>query len=152
MPIEIKTAATPADRPVAPALRRGLACRCPSCGIGAIFGRYLKVNADCPQCGEALHHHRADDAPPYFTMVLVGHIVVGGLLAMERAFKPETWVHLVIWLPATLLLSLWLLPRVKGALIALQWALRMHGFGGTGDAPADGLPVSSIAREDRRHD
>ncbi len=70
-------------------------------------------------------------------MLIVGHIVVGGLLAMERAFQPETWVHLAIWLPATLILSLVLLPRIKGALIAAQWAMRMHGFATAGPTPIE---------------
>ena len=94
-----------------------------------MFSAYLKVADRCPACAEELHHQRADDAPPYFTMMIVGHVVVGGLLVVERAYQPEMWVHLAIWLPLTLALSLWLLPRVKGALIGLQWAARMHGFG-----------------------
>lgn len=115
---------------------RGWSCRCPACGKGRIFGKYLKVNDHCPACNEALYHHRADDAPPYFTMTIVGHVVVGGILFLERGYKPEVWVHLSIWLPMTVLLSLWLLPHIKGALIALQWAARMHGFAADG-APAD---------------
>ncbi len=83
----------------------------------------------CAHCGEALHHHRADDAPPYFTMLIVGHIVIGLLLTVEMTYHPETWVHMVLWGPVTLLLSLLLLPRIKGALIGVQWAGRMHGFG-----------------------
>lgn len=101
-----------------------------------MFGSYLKVNDKCPACGEELHHHRADDAPPYFTMTVVGHIVVAGLLIVERQYHPEVWIHLSIWLPLTIGLSLWLLPRIKGGLIALQWAMRMHGFAGAG-APRD---------------
>ena len=98
-----------------------------------MYQSYLEVAPACPNCGEELHHQRADDAPPYFTMFIVGHIVIGGLLLLEQSYAPETWVHLVIWLPLTLILSLWLLPRVKGALVGLQWALRMHGFGGLSD-------------------
>ena len=55
--------------------------KCPACGKGAMFNAYLKVNDRCPACGEELHHHRADDAPPYFTMLIVGHIVVALVLA-----------------------------------------------------------------------
>jgi uncharacterized protein (DUF983 family) len=87
-----------------------------------------------------LHHHRADDAPPYFTIFIVGHIVVGGVLALEQALAPADWVQAVIWLPLTIVLSLLILPRVQGAHVGLQWALRMHGFGGLPDAPADALP------------
>lgn len=116
-------------RSVWEALKRGGRQTCPACGKGALFSSYLKVNPACPSCGEELHHHHADDAPPYFTMTLVGHVVVAGILYLEKGFAPEPWVHAVIWLPLLVLMSLWLLPRVKGALIGLQqWALRMHGF------------------------
>ncbi len=110
------------------ALLRGFARRCPNCGAGSLFRAYLKVRDVCPSCGEALYHHRTDDAPPYFTIVIVGHFIVGGVLALERAFAPPSWVHLALWLPLTLASCLWLLPRIKGALVGLQWALYMHGF------------------------
>src|SRR5262245_54950246 len=93
-----------------------------------MFRRYLKVAKTCPACGEALHHHRADGAPPYFTIVIVGHIVVGLVLAGEMAYPPPLWLHAALWLPLTVLLALLILPPVKGALVGLQWALLMHGF------------------------
>jgi len=113
------------------ALRRGFAQRCPNCGKGALFWKYLKVSDSCPVCGEALYHHRADDAPAYFTIVIVGHLIVGGVLALHKAFAPAEWVQLAIWMPLTLVSCLWLLPRIKGALVGLQWALYMHGFDGS---------------------
>jgi uncharacterized protein (DUF983 family) len=116
-------------------MSRGFKQKCPSCGEGALFGKYLKVNAACPSCGEELHHHRADDAPPYFTILIVAHVIGAGIL----------WtVHWLIWMPLLLVMCLWLLPRVKGALIGLQWALRMHGFGELDtDTPEDpNAPVS----------
>ena len=125
--------ATLPERNVKPAVLRGAAQLCPACGKGRLFRAFLKVHDACPACGEALHHQRADDAPAYFTMVLVAHVVVGGLLAMEQAFAPPSWLQLSIWLPMTLVLSLLLLPRIKGMLIGAQWALRMHGFGGAAD-------------------
>jgi uncharacterized protein (DUF983 family) len=127
----------PADTRSWPAaVLRGLNCRCPACGVGRLYSSYLKVIPVCPSCGEELHHQRADDAPPYFTMFIVGHIIIGGLLVLEKTLAPATWIHLVIWLPLTLILSLWLLPKVKGGLVGLQWALRMHGFGGETDDTA----------------
>lgn len=110
-------------------MQRGWRCRCPDCGEGRLFASFLKVPHACAHCGTELHHHRADDAPPYFTMFIVGHVVIGALLMVEKRWQPEVWVHLVLWLPLTIVMSLWLLPRIKGALIAQQWALRMHGFG-----------------------
>lgn len=112
------------------AMWRGWSGACPACGNGRLFRKYLKVADTCPSCSEELHHHRADDAPPYFTILLVGHIIVFGVLLLEQTFAPSTWVHYVIWLPLLLGMSFWFLPRIKGALVGLQWALRMHGFGG----------------------
>jgi len=123
--------------------------RCPACGRGRLFRAYLKVADHCPACGEALHHQRADDAPAYFTMAIVAHVIVFGILVLERAKAPETWVHLAIWLPLTTLLTFGLLPRIKGALVALQWALRMHGFGGEPDRAMPD-PATEAASGERR--
>lgn len=124
-----------APRDTGQAMWRGTLAKCPSCGEGHLYRAYLKVADTCDHCGEELHHQRADDAPPYFTMVIVGHVVVGGVLMLEKNVAPPTWVHMALWLPLTVGLSLWLLPRVKGALVGLQWSLRMHGFGGETDDP-----------------
>jgi uncharacterized protein (DUF983 family) len=145
MSIEIQNMsgiAGPGSRNVWQAMWRGMAKRCPACGKGPLFAAFLKVRDACPECGTELHHHRADDAPPYFTMLIVGHVVIGGVLALEKLYAPETWVHLVLWLPLTFVMSLALLPIVKGGLVGLQWALRMHGFG-TGPDPAapDAIPA-----------
>ncbi|HEX2842769.1 DUF983 domain-containing protein [Hyphomicrobium sp.] len=120
-------------RDIKAAMFRGWRQKCPACGEGPLYWKYLKVSDTCPSCGEELHHQRADDAPPYFTMVIVCHVIIAGVLLLEKTFAPPTWVHLVLWLPLTVLMSLWLLPRVKGSLVGLQWALRMHGFGGKTD-------------------
>jgi uncharacterized protein (DUF983 family) len=131
---DINQMAAPLDDSLPPrdvwqSLKRGWRQKCPCCGNGRIYGKYLKVNDVCSSCGTELFHHRADDAPPYFVMTITGHVIVGGILMTEKMFAPPVWVELAIWLPVTVLLSLWLLPRVKGALIGYQWALRMHGFG-----------------------
>ena len=115
-------------RPIFGSMLRGAMLKCPACGIGAMFRRYLKVSDTCPHCGEELHHHRADDAPAYFTIVIVGHIVVSLVLAVEMAYRPALWVHMALWLPLSVILTVLFLPCVKGALVGLQWALRMHGF------------------------
>ena len=125
-----------AERPTWPAMRRGLAQTCPACGQGKIYKSYLKVADACPSCGEELHHHQADDAPPYFTILIVGHVIGASILWTELTYAPPTWVHLSIWLPLLLVMTLTLLPRIKGALVGLQWALRMHGFGGPDEASA----------------
>ena len=126
-----------APRDLGSAVRRGFIGRCPNCGKGRLFRAYLKVVDACAVCGEDLHHQRADDAPPYITMLIVGHIVVAGVLAAEEAWpQSPMWLGAIVWIWLTFVLSLLLLPRVKGALVGYQWALRMHGFGGQEtDAP-----------------
>jgi uncharacterized protein (DUF983 family) len=129
-PLDKARATTDANdvRAMAPAIKNGLRQRCPCCGTGPLYHAYLKVNDVCGACGTELHHQRADDAPPYVTMFITGHVVVAALLYVERQYAPPEWLHLMIWLPVTALLTLWLLPRIKGALIAIQWAGKMHGF------------------------
>src|SRR5262249_19636918 len=83
-------------RSVFAAMRRGAKGRCPACGTGRLYERYLKVADHCPGCGEALHHHRADDAPPYFTIFAVGHIVLPVMLAVEAAYRPAIWLHVAV--------------------------------------------------------
>jgi uncharacterized protein (DUF983 family) len=125
------------ERSTLDAMKRGLNHTCPACGEGPLFASYLKVNDACPACGEQLHHQRADDLPAYLTMFIVGHIVVGLVMMVEAAYAPDLWVHALIWPPLLLGLSLFLLPRIKGAAVGLQWAQRMHGFGGEPEIPGE---------------
>lgn len=108
-------------------LRRGLRLRCPACGDGLLFARYLKLHPTCTSCGLKLDEFRADDAPPYFTILIVGHIVIPGMLLLEQLRHPPSWVQVALWIPLTLALTLLLLPRVKGAVIGFQWAQRIRG-------------------------
>ena len=139
-------------RELCPAMRRGLMLRCPACGKGQLFQHYLKVADRCPACGAEMHHHRADDAPPYFTIMVVGHVILGGVLYLERAVAPPTWLHLLIWMPLTIVASLWMLPRVKGALVGLQWALRIHGFGPAPATVGFATAIGAGASNGPKHD
>lgn len=112
------------------AVGRGLRQRCPACGRGHLFRAFLKPVDRCEACGEDLHHQRADDLPPYITITIVAHIVGGGILLTEKYADWPVWVHIAIWPTLTVLLSLLLMQPVKGGVVGLQWALRMHGFGG----------------------
>ena len=120
-------------RPLWSAMKRGLLGRCPHCGEGKLFRAFVKPVDKCAVCGEELYHHRADDLPAYLVIVLVGHVVVGGFMAVEMTTFWPMWLHLVVWLPLTIIMALALLQPIKGAVVGLQWALYMHGFGGEKD-------------------
>ena len=120
-----------ARRDLVTAVRRGFFGRCPHCGEGRMFRAFLKVADRCEVCGEDLSHQRADDAPAYVTMLIVGHFIVAGILAVDELWPTAPIFPLALaWSALAGLCSLWLLPRIKGALVGYQWALRMHGFGG----------------------
>jgi uncharacterized protein (DUF983 family) len=110
------------------ALKRGLRCRCPRCGEGKLFRAFLKVDDHCAVCALDFTPHRADDLPAYLVIVIVGHIVVPLALMIETNYSPPVALQLSIYLPITLIASLLLLQPVKGAVVGVQWALRMHGF------------------------
>ena len=113
---------------MAAALQRGFMGKCPCCGRGRVFERFLQVARQCDVCGEPFHHHRADDLPAYLVLLFVGHLIVTLLLIVDTAYSPPYWVEFAIWIPLTLLLSLGLLRPVKGAVVAMQWQTGMHGF------------------------
>ncbi len=120
-------------RPLWPAIKRGLHGRCPHCGQGKLFSAFVKTVDKCEACGEEISHHRADDLPAYLVIVIVGHIVVSAFMAVEMTTFWPMWLHLTVWAPLTLILSLLLLQPVKGGVVGLQWANYMHGFGGEAD-------------------
>jgi uncharacterized protein (DUF983 family) len=126
-------------RDVWAALKRGFRGRCPRCGEGKLCRAFLKTADNCSVCGLDFTPHRADDLPAYLVIVIVGHIVVPMALLIETNFAPPVWLQLSIYLPVTLFASLSLLQPVKGAVVGLQWALRMHGF--DDNAPDDVPPV-----------
>jgi uncharacterized protein (DUF983 family) len=122
-------AVVPEKRNVWTAMKRGLRGRCPNCGEGKLFRAFLKVDDHCLNCGQDFTHHRADDLPAYLVIVIVGHVLVPIILWIETDYAPAVWLQLAIYLPFTLVASLLLLQPVKGAVVGLQWAFRMHGFG-----------------------
>ena len=129
------------------AVKRGFMGKCPHCGEGKMFRAFLKVAEACPSCGEELHHQRADDAPPYMTIFVVGHISGAGMLWVEHQNDAlPIWIHATIWPILTVVLSFYFLPRIKGGLIGLQWALRMHGFGAQASnaEPTLSAPAASL--------
>ncbi len=123
------SAAPEEDRPLWPAMLRGWRLRCPCCGAGPLMKGYLKVHDACPVCAEDLHHQRADDGPAYLTILIVGHIIAPVMLFLYAHWDPDPLVTAAVLSVSSVALCLFLLPRLKGAFIGLQWAKRMHGFG-----------------------
>ena len=120
----------PPDRSLREAMTRGFIGRCPSCGRGRLFSSYLKVVNTCEVCGEPLSGHRADDAPAYVTLLIVAHVVGAGILMSDEIWPHSSLVWVAIfWLTVTVVASVLILPRAKGAIVGQQWALGMHGFG-----------------------
>jgi uncharacterized protein (DUF983 family) len=117
-----------AKRDVWSAMKRGFRGRCPRCGEGKLFRAFLKVEDHCSVCGQDFTPHRADDLPAYLVIIIVGHIMVPLALMIETNYAPAVALQLAIYLPATLIASLLLLQPVKGTVVGVQWALRMHGF------------------------
>ena len=127
---ELPAATRPAPPDIPVSVVRGLKGRCPACGRGRLFGRYLKVAPGCTSCGQEFHHHRADDFPPYIVMFLVGHLVGYGIYLTETRIEDvPLWLHAMVWPSLAVGLSLALLQPVKGAVVGLQYGLGMHGFG-----------------------
>jgi len=105
-------------------LRRGLAKRCPRCGQGPLLHHYLKAHEYCASCGLPFEPLRSDDVAPYFTILIVGHIIVPLILLTEQHIAPPVWIQLALWLPATAALTLLLLPFIKGGVMAAIWSLK----------------------------
>ncbi|MGR3795496.1 DUF983 domain-containing protein [Vannielia litorea] len=118
------------DRDAKTAMIRGWRRRCPCCGNGPMMAGYLKVRDTCPVCEEDLHHQRADDGPAYLTILIVGHLLAPLILYVYTAFRPDPLILATGFSVGCVALSLYLLPRLKGLMVGLQWAKRMHGFGG----------------------
>ena len=89
---------------------------------------YLKVRDECPVCGQELHHHRADDGPAYLTILIVGKLMTVVLLWAYLRYEPDPMVLASVLTVGSVAVSLYLLPRLKGAIVGFQWAKRMGGF------------------------
>ena len=111
------------------ALAAGLRCRCPACGEGRLFEGFLAVRSRCATCGADLSAQDSGDGPVAFIIPIVGGIVVALALLTEVWYGPPVWLHLLLWLPLTMILVLALMRPFKALLIALQYKHRRHDFG-----------------------
>lgn len=112
---------SPSNYPPVSPVSAGLKGRCPRCGEGRIFQRFLGFRGNCDSCGLDLSFADTADGPAVFVMFIVGFTVVGAALAVEILFQPPYWLHLALWLPLTLVLALGLLRPLKGVLLAQQY-------------------------------
>lgn len=103
-------------------VKRGLSLHCPNCGKGRLFKSFLKVQQHCDICGNDNSIYPSDDAPPYLTLLLTGHVIVPLYMAIERAYAPPMWLSASIWLPLTAIMSILLLPYMKGGVLGFCWA------------------------------
>ncbi|PZQ46222.1 MAG: hypothetical protein DI551_05555 [Micavibrio aeruginosavorus] len=124
-------------------LSRGIKGKCPHCGEGRLFRKWLKVIDRCEVCGEEFHHHRADDFPAYIVVAILGHVMVTFALLLEDLYAPPFWVHLATTLPLTFLLAVALLQPAKGAVVAVQWRMGLHGFAAS-KRLRDGAPHDAV--------
>lgn len=118
------------------AVWRGARNRCPVCGEGHVFAGYLRLVEACEVCGTELGRLRADDAPPYFTILITGHLLVPLALAVEKAWMPPMWVHMAIWLPLFAIVCVLVLRPIKGAVVGWMVSLGFTGEEHGGLPPA----------------
>ena len=118
--------------PLLTAMGRGIRNRCPVCGEGKVFEGFLRVVPECSVCKAPLGQLRADDAPPYVVIFLVGHLLVPIVFWVERVYEPPMWLHMVVWLPLFTLLCMLMLRPIKGAVVG--WMVTL-GFTGEEHGP-----------------
>jgi uncharacterized protein (DUF983 family) len=109
--------------PLTPSIFRGARGRCPACGTGKLFWKYLKVSERCAACDEDLARYPADDGPAYLTILVVGHLVVAPLLFFPIVWRANPAYTLPLILIPLATITLALLPRIKGGWIGLMYAL-----------------------------
>lgn len=115
------------DKKLKRAMLRGALGRCPSCGETPLFRAYLKQVAACPACDAEFARIRSDDAAPWLTIILVGHIFLPLIFYIDLAAFMPVWATVAVWGAVFCSLSLILLPRTKGFFIGFLWASRAPG-------------------------
>ncbi len=106
--------------PVDP-IKVGLQGCCPRCGRGRLFDGFIKLKPRCSACGLDYAFADAGDGPAVFVMLIVGFLIIGLALWFDSVFAPPVWLHALIWLPLTVIVSLLLLRKFKGIMVALQY-------------------------------
>lgn len=118
------------ERDLRSALVRGLRGDCPACGRARLFGRFLKPVHHCPSCGQDWTLHSADDMPAYLVVLILGHLLVPVMVAVNMRYDLPLWIDMILWPGLALVLAILMIQPAKGVVIGFQWARRMHGFAG----------------------
>ena len=105
------------------ALVRGLKLRCPKCGQGRLLAGYLQQVDACETCGLPIGDIRADDGPPWLTLLVVGHLLAPFLALLFMSDALPLWLSTALMCVLAVGLCLALLPRSKGVFIAAIWKL-----------------------------
>lgn len=109
------------DRARPSALSSGLRCKCPRCGRGRLFDGFLTLRPSCEACGLDYTFIDSGDGPAFFVMSIVGIVIVALAMTVEFAYAPPIWVHMSLWLPGTIVLSMIMVRPAKGLMTSLQY-------------------------------
>jgi uncharacterized protein (DUF983 family) len=112
------------DAPDISPFRAGLTFKCPNCGKGKLYSKYLNITENCDVCGVTLGELDTGDGPAVFVMLVMGFAVVGLALVVEVKFSPSLWMHMGMWTPLILGGSLSMLPLLKSMMFAAQYRTR----------------------------
>ena len=110
------------------AAKRGMLCKCPRCGEGKLFRKWLKSVDSCAACGQDWSYHRADDFPAYISMLVTGHLLAPLMIALSVDYDLSPLTILALIVPLSIVMMLAILQPAKGAVIATQWWHGLHGF------------------------
>jgi uncharacterized protein (DUF983 family) len=105
----------------AQAALRGL---CPRCGASALFAGAVSFAPKCLECGLDYRQFNVGDGPAAFLIMIVGAIVTIAAIIVELNFSPAFWVHILLWIPITVVLVVGLLRIAKSVLLMLEYRNR----------------------------
>ncbi|MEZ5871881.1 MAG: DUF983 domain-containing protein [Nitratireductor sp.] len=106
--------------PVSP-VQAGLQGACPRCGVGKLYSGVLTPAKRCMNCGLDYSFIDSGDGPAVFVIMILGFLVLGLALAFEAAFHPPIWLHIILWVPLIIVMSVWGLRFGKAMMTAMQY-------------------------------
>ena len=94
---------------------------CPECGGRTLFEGPARFAPRCRACGLDYAQFNVGDGPAAFLTMIVGALVVGLAVWLEFAVQPPFWVHILLWVPLVVGLTLWGLRVSKAALLVTEY-------------------------------